>query len=263
MAVTITPKKDILECLGVNTGMTKVFHSLGGKVETGINKICITVPGQTTHALKVPTGALGLIYNQQLAPHSKENLKGEVEFAIKKMIGDHADPNPESAVNLGVTFTPPTVEYPKYPDLADCPIPPKETKVLPKSTPSAGYEFCSDEEMTTLTPVALATASRLYQPIKGTTLGTRYFLIASAPEANIAARYKGNQLSLRIEGSILSDKSLLHENGFNLSVGYASLHLECTDTMILKRAVGAVLFGLNLQYNTPTPDVMKLIGKGA
>ena len=254
MAITITPKKDIFECLDVNKGLINVFQSLGGKVDTGINKIVVSVPGQLPSAIKVPTGALGSIFNNMLAGHSKESLKGTLECSIKKMIDAHAGANPDSPIHMEAETTPMEAETTHAQSIP--------TGGGVEITPAEPQNYCSDIEMQTLPPVALLTASRMYQPIKGTTIGTRYFLIASAPEGNIAARYKGTQLSLRVEGKITSAKHTMQENGFNVAPGYASLHLTCPDTMMLKRAVGAVLLGLQLKYTTPFPEVTKIIGKG-
>jgi hypothetical protein len=123
-------------------------------------------------------------------------------------------------------------------------------------------------QMLTEEPVPLRDATQLYQPVRGTSEGSRYFLVASRADLKVAARYRANRLSLRIEGEEFKTYvENLKECGFtNINLGgnkpYASMHLDIDDPVLAKKALGAVVTGLGVDMDTPLPNLSKIANKG-
>ncbi len=114
--------------------------------------------------------------------------------------------------------------------------------------------------------VPLLEAEMLYQPVKGTSNGSRYFVMALGIKVSVSLRWiivdQGvNSLSLRIEGPGLNDMvPLLTEMGFDKkSDHHWAVHLKAESDVSARKAVGATLFGLNQDWLTimPTPDVVR------
>ena len=121
--------------------------------------------------------------------------------------------------------------------------------------------------LNTAATVKLRDASKMYQPVKGTSQGSRYFLVAADKDVRIAARYGGQSISIRIEGpGWKKHKSVIESAGFTtvaLDKDYASVHLEVgNDLMMANKTLGAVLMGLGLPLETPFPNLAVIKGKG-
>jgi hypothetical protein len=113
-------------------------------------------------------------------------------------------------------------------------------------------------------PVPLCDATQLYQPILGTSAGSKYFLIAIADNLKMAARVKGHSLSIRCEGDVHGKwKKALEDNGFTLAEKHASMHLDAPDMILVKRTIGAVFVGMGLQVTTQLPQIEVIANKGA
>ena len=118
-------------------------------------------------------------------------------------------------------------------------------------------------KMKTAAPVPLRTASQMYQPVKGSSPGSRYFVVAANQDLRIAAKWEHGALAIRIEGpGWEKSKGKIADCGFTTvdpKKGYASLHLSVGDDPVLAgKTLGAVLMGLGIELQTPFP-VMKLI----
>jgi hypothetical protein len=122
-------------------------------------------------------------------------------------------------------------------------------------------------ELKTALPVKLRDATMMYQPVRGSSPQSRYFMIAANQQLRIAARYKGSSLSLRIEGPGLEEcKHQIHQCGFDnvsLEKGYASLHLSVDDHVVAAKALGAVIVGLGVAIETPIPDLSVIKDAGS
>lgn len=133
---------------------------------------------------------------------------------------------------------------------------------------SGGYEVFPVSKMKTENPVPLMQATKLYQPVMGTSPGSRYFFVAASKDFKIAVRVKGKQMSMRFEGNLKPYKQKLMEAGlveFKSSPNgteYLSVHLECGDFHGATKAIGALLLGINAQMVTPMPNLSVLQGKG-
>ncbi len=119
-------------------------------------------------------------------------------------------------------------------------------------------------KMKTAEPVQLSEAGQLYQPVKGTSAGSRYFLVAANDQLRIGARWRPSHdsLSIRVEGdSFGKHQKNITEAGFDAKSGYASLHLSCPNETVARKALGAVLLGLGVALETPMPDLSVIAEK--
>lgn len=116
-------------------------------------------------------------------------------------------------------------------------------------------------------PVPLKTAKALYQPVRGSSSGSRYFVVAIGHGIRVAARYKSKTLTVRVEGAEFNKHAAsLCAFGFSnasVSSGYGSIHLKVdTDTMAAK-ALGSILLGLGIPFISPVPMLSVIKGMGS
>ena len=126
-------------------------------------------------------------------------------------------------------------------------------KYFPGTTPTS-----VDKVKLSLAPlVQLRNAEMMYQPVRGTSNDTRYFMVGAAMGLRVAARYKGSSLSVRIEGTKFALlKPKIEACGFtNLNAEYASMHLQVPDPVIAAKTLGAILLGLGVTLLTPMPNL--------
>lgn len=117
-------------------------------------------------------------------------------------------------------------------------------------------------KMLTAPTVTMLKAKKLYQPVKGTSSGSRYFMIAISPALRVAARWKMSPMSeglaLRVEGAGLSNPDtvkMLEEIGLDAkSPTHMSAHLTVTNAIEARKAIGALLYAINEDWTTPRPD---------
>lgn len=195
-----------------------------------------------------------------LLPMKKKKL-GALDMLPKTpyVPGDTGEQTEEELIAAIVVETPdePIVEYVKPKEQS-----PAKEKPASLQVEAAWPEFEGDIE--TAETKKLKYANRLYQPVRGTSASSRYFVVAANEEIKIAARWSGINLSVRIEGPQL-DKYLarIHDVGFDKANGdYASVHLHTPNDMLAAKALGAILLGLGAPYRTAFPDIMKIKSKG-
>lgn len=172
--------------------------------------------------LSKPEGTLA-----QLPPLHKVHASPEIEYLTP------VDPSPNSAINSKAA-----TKQPKLWDMYDL------SKI--KTDPT----------------VQLADATMMYQPVRGTSGGSRYFVVGGNDDLRIAARYQNQTLSVRIEGPhwqkhVASIKAC----GFDLTnqkKNYCSIHLQVADEVLAQKTLGAVLLGLGVPLDTPVPN-LKLV----
>lgn len=119
------------------------------------------------------------------------------------------------------------------------------------------------EDGSTLPKVRLIDAEALYQPVKSTSEGSTYVCVGIAGELKFAARRKDQSLSIRVEGAVQAHKTALVAAGFNedyITKGYTSVHFHGIDSIMAQRALGAVLMGTGLHFETPLPEMSKVGG---
>jgi hypothetical protein len=136
---------------------------------------------------------------------------------------------------------------------------PSTHKPKPKPETKAWAPF-PKAKLHTAVPVKLRDATQMYQPVYGTSSGSRYFMVAANPDMRVAMRLDSGTLSVRIEGpNWIKHKANISECGFNtidISKGYASVHLTVgTDMNVARKTLGAILLGLGVELDTPIPDM--------
>ncbi len=117
--------------------------------------------------------------------------------------------------------------------------------------------------------VPLMNATKLYQPVNGTSSGSRYFALAIGPNLRVAGRWQsssgGHSLALRVEGPGLDEeetKALVVGCGLDFkSPKHASVHLSSDSMIDIRKAVGALLFGLGELWETGAPNPHVIQGK--
>lgn len=115
-----------------------------------------------------------------------------------------------------------------------------------------------------LPKVKLADAVALYQPVSSTSQGSTYVCVGISDDLKFAARRKDQSLSIRVEGAVAVHKTALIAAGFNeehITKGYTSVHFHDVDTVMAQRALGAVLMGTGVAFQTPMPDMSKVGGE--
>lgn len=114
--------------------------------------------------------------------------------------------------------------------------------------------------------VFLRDAVGLYCPVRGTDDNSRYFLVADFGALKMAARWKGQTLSIRFEADKLAPyEGVLAKLGLSIKKDkYASMHLsEVSDVTVCNKVIGAMIYGTGLPPLSPPPDMMYLHNKGA
>lgn len=101
--------------------------------------------------------------------------------------------------------------------------------------------------------VTLLEATKLLQPIYGTSQGSTYHAIGIGSKFNVATRIKGKgpyDLALRIEGKGADMQEIAKTLNMTLnSKGHVSLHLGLPKTSDVSKVVGAILFTLSSQLD--------------
>lgn len=118
------------------------------------------------------------------------------------------------------------------------------------------YAPLTPDEIEMLPMMKLRDAKHLYQPVHGTSNGKGYYCVAAGPVLNVAAKYVGQALSIRIEGQqFASYKHRIEAAGIHsVNADYASIHLSVDDDMAMK-TVGAIILGLGVPMLTPLPNL--------
>jgi hypothetical protein len=130
------------------------------------------------------------------------------------------------------------------------------------------WPMFDQKQMISAKPAKLRDATSMYQPVLGTSPGSRYFMVAASTDLRVAARYHGSTLSVRIEGpGFEKHTGAMAETGFSTvekKKGYASLHLDVgIDLAMANKTLGAILLGLGLPLETPIPNVKFIKSMGA
>lgn len=140
-----------------------------------------------------------------------------------------------------------------------------EPVVAPEPVVTGGFSLFNPALMTSAPVVKLRDATKLYQPVSGSSTGSRYFVVGCGKNARVAARYTDKSLSIRVEGPLLETGAAsdsMSQMGMKVSKAYASIHLNVENDNLAAKTLGAVMMGLGIKLETPLPDLMLLKGKG-
>lgn len=138
----------------------------------------------------------------------------------------------------------------------------KEKTMKPKTLATVPKGTFDVSKLMTAPTTTMLKATKLYQPVRGTSSGSRYFIIAISKAIRVAARWKqasnSEGLALRVEGSGLSNPytvKMLEQIGLDKkSEIHMSAHLTVTSDIEARKAIGALLFAINEPWTTPRPD---------
>jgi len=126
----------------------------------------------------------------------------------------------------------------------------------PKPKASASYTTVSQADVDKMPVVQLRDATALYQRVHGTSGGSIYRVVALNDKLKMAARIKGNAVSIRIEG-VLDSKSVKAFEELNISKKsdeYMSGHFSC-EKCTPQKLIGSILVGSGVEFSTPIPVI--------
>lgn len=118
------------------------------------------------------------------------------------------------------------------------------------------------ENITKHTLPSLKDATELLEPVHGTTTSTKYWVVAVGNGLNVAARLKSKDgISVRVEGTLLAHhKSQLEKLGFEDNGTHCSIHYAAPSNEIAKKSVGALIFGIEHNFNKVHTNMSSLWG---
>lgn len=267
MAVTVSKSLDfgakLVDALGVEPSIIKKLKDSNIKVTQGVNKIkLVSSDGAILSDMSAADGAILLAMKGAIGQTSLTHLKASFESAANQALSSAIV---DSEFSDDLTFDEPLVEKATT----------NEKLVMDNAASNVSaaknvdysnfkVEVFPESEMMTAQTVKLKDADKLYQPVAGTSAGSRYFVIALAPDLKVAARYKNDEVSVRVEGGVQAYKQLLKDNQFNIGGDgqYASLHVKTPELILARRVIGAVITGMGLPIVSPVPVFDLLVGKG-
>lgn len=114
------------------------------------------------------------------------------------------------------------------------------------------------------TAVPLHTATKLMQPVTGTSGGSIYNVIALGDDAKVAVRIRtDNDVAIRVWPMTDHGKKACASAGLDKkNGGHWSLHLHPGEKSLVGRSIGAVIFAMNLDWSGIIGDMQTLVGVG-
>lgn len=206
---------------------------------------------------------------QQGIKTKNAKVKGGIETWLKK-VKDGVAPSLQvvdytfSAVEIiGADYAKEVVSATNGLTVKNSPQPPSSL-VSPYVAATIEHEPVPANMMMKIEPIPLIDAKGLYRPVRGSSSGSRYFLIAVFPQLKMAARAKEGSISLRVEGTLSpSQAAVLTSLGFKNGGNYWSSHslpvANPDDAQMFVSAILGKIGGLL----TPLPDMKTIYGKGA
>lgn len=108
----------------------------------------------------------------------------------------------------------------------------------------------------------LDTASKMFQPVKGTSASSIYYVVALLKGLNLAVRSTSGSISVRAAGPALNNYGkALEEAGFDVKSNYASVHFDCHGEDIKVKTIGAILAKLGLHNVLQLGNLVTVLGK--
>jgi len=254
---------DFIKACGANK-LLNTIQEKGISVSLTTKQLKLVCPEtKKTSTVNVSINLLGKAKNGTLTPVDKEGYQVLLADAVGKIIA--ADPNEPSDVDVEAllkewnqTQVPPASGHNSAPKPPPEPSPTVYKDVVePAKSPKMPAPM-TVKEATAAVPIPLRDATRLYQPVKSTSEGSRYYLIAARKDLRMAVRILGDKVSCRVEGKgIEGHVSRLQEAGFATHIGdgtkphYASVHVVADGPTKRHKTLGALVMGLGLDFDTP------------
>lgn len=244
------------------------------KIQLKNKKMAVTSLGEEVWAVPIETSDLVMIQKGKLDAAKKASLGMLVYNGISGLVGKMkgatpVTPNPEVEDAHVTSQKPPKVPGSAFamvggPKVVGAVQEPPNTEPSVKPAQGLPWQEVPASEMNSAARVKLADADRMYQPVFGTTDGSRYFVVAGSSSVKVAARYRDTTLSIRIEGKVAP--SVIHAakaSGFkSASDGHLSVHFEVPDPAVAAKTLGAVVASLGVPFDTQVPQMSRIAGKG-
>lgn len=259
MAVSVKPMNGIAAIKKLGVGENTVDFLLTSGFITMLNAQAFDfvnpdLPGDQNPVAKVPVTltVLKALSSNTLGITEKEKLAKEITMAVIKLQNAEQQPSkPKGALDML-----PQSLVGKVTDLAGVDYAKVEAALLAQSAKWAPFDT---GKLKTAPLMKLRDATRMYQPVYGTSAGSRYYLVAGNEELRIAARYQGQKLSVRIEGPDWKKHiPSIAKAGISKPDGnedYTSLHLTVPNDIVARKALGAIILGLGVPMDTPMPNL--------
>lgn len=122
--------------------------------------------------------------------------------------------------------------------------------------PIANKVKLSQSDIDALPVVHLRDAKEMYQRVLGTSGGSVYRVIAMNDNIKVAARIKGNAVSLRVEG-VFDTATVQAFNAVGVqqkTEEYLSGHFTC-EKCTPQKLIGSVIVGCGVIFDTPVPNL--------
>lgn len=261
----------ILKQLGVEQKYINMVENANLTIShSGTKFMFLTTSGQPVAQVPVTGQALTLLQKGILAVASKESIKYLVQMALGKAAKGYPDENAlyEPPTTKGATLVPGGLEVQVGQD--GLMMSPTDSAAAIKKLIDTGVQVPKggpvdiDKYGESTKPVKLLDAKKSLQHVLGTSPGSVYICTAiyASLGLNIAARLKGSQLSIRVEGNV-TDASVqhkLHEFGLGIesSKNYASVHVEAPSWEAVVKTLGALYAVLGLRKATEIASMKQL-----
>ena len=250
--------------------LESIMHTLdscNGSLHISGNTIVFSMNGQAISSTKVPAAAISLAQKGCLGDNSIASIGESISAMVTKAstvsinpIGvEHVIDSLYSAGSKMSKDTP-VIDFGKSCE-------PGLVNDSNAGLPPVAIKIAQPSKVMTESPVKLNAATKLYQPVKGSSQGSIYFCVGITLDNSlkIGARIKSDfSVSVRVEGDVLNHKSAIEGAGITVqNEHYGSVHLSSGGSPIMAgRIIGSLLAGIGLDYRTQVPKVSYLMGKG-
>lgn len=258
--------------LAMNAGVKATYQSDGILVQDA--------SGLIQHLATIKLGVLQSILENKLPGGATKNIaRTLLTKAVKKVLAQL----PQPAFSDGPPVFGEAVELPPSPSLNDIftvgkafPIKQPETVLTVSGQDSFDIDSLSTHpaistpkkkagNLPAQAKIPLINATTLYQPVNGSSEESVYFAIALHPDIKVAVRIKDNDeatsISIRAEGKPQYHTRMLAA-GLSSSNSHYSIHLTTPDKTLARKTVGAVLYGMQCQFDSVTTDLDPIWGQG-
>jgi hypothetical protein len=242
MAVIMKNQFKFLDKIGVHPNLSSALTAAALSVELGF------------FDLRIKNSAGLMIVSQKLNKSTNDLMKGNVTatelLAIRQSV--------EAAIKMALESTGGPAPKP-VPGTYSVETEASDKVIFTATLAQDGGVKVSATNPKIAAPVPLKDATSMYQPVKGTSPGSRYFVVAMNPRIKVAARIEGTTVSVRVEGNPLpSEVAGLSQVSLNKGGDYYSGHFQCGNVSPT-RVVGAVLLGSGIDFDTPMPSLKKIV----
>lgn len=263
----------ILKQLGVEQKYLNLVENAKLTISHSGSKFMFLLPsGQPVAQVPVTGQAITLLQKGILAAASKESIKYLVQMALGKAAKNFSDENVlyENPASKIASLVPGPLQIQGAQD--GLMMSPYESAAAIKklletdvvTTADGSHTSTSLKEPSTGTHVKLCDAKKVLQHVLGTSAGSVYVCTAifAALNVKIAARLKGSQLSIRVEGNVtdVSVQSKLSDFGLSIdsSKKYASVHVEVPSWEAAVKTLGALYAVLGIRKALEIASMSKL-----